>query len=143
MQGELNKKTLRFVNGGNGLARAAYDFNSGPTTKHLHVYLGTKAEFIRSDRPLSLEEQREASEVLHPQLQATNEQAKEDLRQTLLGPDGDKFIADRQKQNSDSNTASSDIIRALGLYERGRLVNWKEVKETIQSLRSEQNGIDC
>ena len=39
MQAEINGTTIRFVSSGNGLERAAFDFNSGPPTGHLHVYV--------------------------------------------------------------------------------------------------------
>jgi hypothetical protein len=67
-----NGKNVRGVNGGRGLERAVFDFNSGELGDpqdplHLHVYLSGRAEifaFLCSGSPLSVDEQLEAEDAL-------------------------------------------------------------------------------
>jgi len=62
MQAEINGTTIRFVSSGNGLERAAFDFNSGPPTGHLHVYVTSvfqdtgRQVYACTDKPLTKEQ---------------------------------------------------------------------------------------
>jgi len=139
MQAEINGTTIRIVSSGNGLERAAFDFNSGPSTGHLHVYVTSVFQdtgrqiYACTDKPLT-KEQIIGLDHLYAEVKGAIDAERDELRAKLLGPDGMKFIAERQAGNLDSQTASSDIARALDLDGWRGNTNWGEVKQAISML---------
>jgi hypothetical protein len=130
-----NGKEVRGVNGARGLEGAAYDFNSGPGRGHLHVTLGVKTKFLCSNRPLTLDEINEAETLLENAYREM-ESRRQELRDKLLGQDGDKFLAYRQGAVADGNTAPRDIRDAVfDGSDRNNNIKWAEVKERIRLLR--------
>ena len=137
-----NGARVKFTNSGRGLEGAVYDAAAGEMTAAsrkrgcdvLHVYYvpNTKdiPQFICCSSTLNGEKIEEAQEK-YVQQKLQEDAANETLRKKLLGPDGLKLVADRQKGNSDKQTASTDICRALGLP-RPYTHNWGVVKEAIK-----------
>ena len=82
-------------------------------------------------------EEIEEAQQKYEQQKFERDAANETLRRTLLGPDGLRFVSDRQKGNSDKQTASSDICEALGLkkpYTQNS--SWGTVKEAIAAQQA-------
>jgi hypothetical protein len=149
-------KEVRGVNSGRGLEGAAFDFNTGEPydeanlakplyerdIRHLHVYLGDLPfQFICSQEPLTVGEIGEANKALQAEreLRVAEEAA---LRETLISEAGDQLIAERQRGNSDKQSASRDIVRVLfpEAIAHRQHVSWGEVKAGLQELRSRAAG---
>jgi hypothetical protein len=139
---------VKFTNCGRGIEGAVFDAAAGEMTAAsrkrgcdvLHVYyvpnINNIPQFICCAQTLNREEIEEAQEAYAQQV-SERDAANEALRRTLLGPDGLKLVADRQKDNSDKQTASTDICQALGLKKPyTQNPSWGAVKEAISATNS-------
>lgn len=141
-----NGAQVKFTNCGRGIEGAVFDAAAGEMTTAsrkrgcdvLHVYYVPNTsdipQFVCCTRQLDREAIEEAQEK-YEQQKFQRDVANATLRKALLGPDGLKLVSDRQNGNSDKQTASTDMCKALGLtrpYMRN--LSWGAVKEAIAVL---------
>ncbi len=141
-----NGSQVKFTNCGRGIEGAVFDAATGEMTTAsrkrgcdvLHVYYVPNTADIPQFICCASELDREAIEEAqqrYEQQKFQQDVANETLRKALLGPGGLKLVSDRQNGNSDKNTASADMCKALGLtrpYTQNP--SWGLVKETIAEL---------
>lgn len=148
-----NGTQVKFTNCGRGIEGAVFDAASGELDNAsadrgcdvLHVYYVPNSRDIPQFICCSSELDREAIEEARQEYEQQKFQqgvANETLRKVLLGPDGLKLVSDRQSGNSDKQTASTDICKALGLTKPyTQNTSWSVIKETISKLTQQAASV--
>jgi hypothetical protein len=138
---------VKFTNCGRGIEGAVFDAAAGELDNAsavrgcdvLHVYYVPNIREIPQFICCSSELDREAigeAQRKYEQQKFQRDVANETLRKALLGPDGLKLVSDRQNGNSDKQTASTDICKALGLTKPyTQNPSWDVVKKTISATK--------
>ncbi len=146
-----NGSQVKFTNYGRGIEGAVFDAAAGEMTAAsrkrgcdvLHVYYVPNTSDIPQFTCCASKLDREAIEEAqekYEQQKLQQDVANETLRKALLAPGGLKLVSDRQNGNSDKNTASTDMCKALGLtrpYTQNP--SWGAVKEAIAVLTQDHS----